>query len=184
MPLVIRAVEAFGRQDAYHMIGASRGLPQTQESIAWIVDEVNNEESNRHENYTFNLSMVLVRAAPPLLLPRESDILNSPHFFKALSPTFTERLQMLSWGTATCWQNLEKFCEEGKDKRNANEVKLGDGQRIVEAFARSSDECDRKVDAILKQKTLVISTLIEEDSDLFNEQCANWGFRELRVFRG
>ncbi len=105
MPLVIRAVETFGRHDAYRMIGASRGLPQTQETIAWVVDELNNAESDRYENYTFNLSMVLVGAAPTLLLPRESDILNSLHFLEPLGPSITERLQMLSWDKATCWQS-------------------------------------------------------------------------------
>ena len=64
MPLVIKAVETFGRQDAYHMIGLSRDLPQTEETIAWIIDELNDQQTDQHENYAYNLSMVLVKADP------------------------------------------------------------------------------------------------------------------------
>src|SRR5262249_42880254 len=73
MPLVIKAVETYGRQnDAYRLIGASRELPQTEDTIAWVIEELNAEPTATFENYAFNLSMVLVEADPTLLLPRES----------------------------------------------------------------------------------------------------------------
>ena len=200
MPLVIEAVETFGRQDAYHLIGFSRDLPQTEETIAWIIDELNKEESDQHENYTYNLSFVLARADPALLLLRESDILDSSHFIHPLHGPFSERLQMLSWDKATCWQKLENFCEEGKDKQYDNDVNLSHGKRIVEALARYGDECEEKVHAILNQKVfdyrnnpmkwmeplvvglagearlestvpLLITKLIE-DGESLNEECA------------
>ena len=200
MPLVIEAVETFGRHDAYHLIGLSRDLPQTEETIAWIIDELNNEESDQHENYTYNLSIVLVRADPALLLLRESDILDSSHFMHPLHGAFTERLQMLSWDMATCWQKLENFCEEGKNKQYINDVNLSYGKRIVEALARYGDECEETIHAILNQKVddyrnnpmkwmeplvvrlagearlkstipLLITKLIE-DGELLNEECA------------
>ena len=59
MPCVIKAVEAFGREDAYLLIGLSRDLPQTADTIRWIIDELNDSQSDRYENYTYNLSMVL-----------------------------------------------------------------------------------------------------------------------------
>jgi len=93
MPLVIEAVEAFGRQDAYHLIGFSRDLPQTEETIAWIIDELNNELNDPIENYAYNLSMVLVKADPSLLLTKESEILESRLFLPALRPSFSERLE-------------------------------------------------------------------------------------------
>jgi hypothetical protein len=159
MPLVIEAVETFGRQDAYHLIGLSRDLPQTEESIAWIIDELNNEESDQHENYTYNLLVVLVRADPALLLLRESDILDCKHFIHPLHGAFSERLQMLSWDEATCWQKLEDFCEEGKDKQYVNDVNLSYGKRIVEALARYGNDCEEKVHAILNQKVDTIGII-------------------------
>ena len=109
MPLVIRAVQTFGREDAYHLIGLSRNLPQTEDTIAWIIDELNDEQSDQHENYTYNLSLVLIKADAALLLLKESAILESQHFLPELRAPLSERLQMLSWDEATCWQELEAF---------------------------------------------------------------------------
>ena len=201
MTLVIQAVETFGRQDAYHLIGLSRDLPQTEETIAWIIDELNDEQSDQHENYVFNLSIILVKADPSLLLMKESEILEARHFLPALRPSFSERLQMLSWDEATCWQKLEEFCEAGKDKQYVNEVNLGYANRIVEAFARYGDECQEKVHTLLSQRIedyrnnpmkwmepmvvrlagevqldstvpLLVAKLIEDGGDLLNEECA------------
>ena len=74
MPLVIEAVETFGKKDAYHLIGPSRDLPQTEDTIGWIIDELNDSQSDQYENYTYNLSMVLAKADAALLLPNESAI--------------------------------------------------------------------------------------------------------------
>ena len=201
MPLVIKAVETFGRQDAYHLIGLSRDLPQSDETIAWIIDELNNEQDDQQANYTYNLSMVLVEADPSLLLPRESVILESQNFLPELRVPFSERLQMLSWDEATCWQKLEDFCEEGKYKQYVNDVNLGYGNRIVEALARYGDQCEEKVHALLRQRVndyrhnpmkwmeplavrlageahldsavpLLVTKLIEDGGDLLNEECA------------
>ena len=201
MPLVIKAAETFGRQDAYHLIGLSRDLPQTEATIAWIIDELNNEQSDQHENYTYNLSMVLVEADPSLLQLKESAILESQHFLPDLRAPFSERLQMLSWGEVTCWQKLEELCEEGKDREYANEVNLGYGNRIVEALARYGDKCEEKVQALLRQKVddyrhnpmtwmellavrlageahldstvpLLVTKLVEDGGDLLNDECA------------
>src|SRR5262249_41406903 len=75
MPLVIRAVETHPKQDAYRLIGLSRGLQQSGDTIAWVVNELNDPQTDEFENYAYNLSMVLVEADPTLLLPRESTIL-------------------------------------------------------------------------------------------------------------
>ena len=201
MPLVIEAVEAFGRQDAYHLIGFSRDLPQTEETIAWIIDELNNELNDPIENYAYNLSMVLVKADPSLLLTKESEILESRLFLPALRPSFSERLQMLPWDAATCWQELEEFCEEGKDKQFVNDVNLGYANRIVEALARYGDDCREKVHSLLSQRIedyrnnpikwmeslavrlageahfdstvpLIVAKLAADGGDLSNEECA------------
>ena len=49
MAQVIKAVETYGRQDAYLLIGLSRDLPQTEESIAWVIDELNDDQSAGRE---------------------------------------------------------------------------------------------------------------------------------------
>ena len=153
MPLVIKAVETYGRQnDTYQLIGASRDLPQSEGTIAWVIDELNDPPTDQDENYAFNLSMVLVEADPALLLPRESDILEARHFLNDLHTPLVERLRMLSWDEATCWRKLEEFCEEGKDKQYTNQINLGYANRIVEALARYGKDCEAKVHAVLSQK--------------------------------
>jgi hypothetical protein len=201
MPLVIKAVETYGREnDAYRLIGASRGLRQTKETIGWVIDELNAEQTDKYENYAYNLSMVLVDADPALLLPRESDILEARHFSADLRTPLTDRLRMLSWDEATCWRNLEEFCEEGKDKQDTSEINLGYAHRIVEALARYGQECEPKVREWLAVKLddytdhpmkwleplvvrlagqahlestipLIVAKLLEDGGDLLNEEC-------------
>src|ERR1700722_9659558 len=57
MPLVIKAVETYGKKDAYHLIGLSRVLAQSEDTIAWVIDELNDESSDKYEKYAYNLSM-------------------------------------------------------------------------------------------------------------------------------
>lgn len=152
MPLVIQAVQTYGKQDAYRLIGLSRDLRQSEDTIAWVINELNDGQSNQYENYAYNLSMVLVEADAALLLSREAAILEARHFPPELREPFTERLRMLSWDAATCWQRLEEFCEEGKDKQYTNEVNLGHARQIVEALARYGKEYEEKVRALLSQK--------------------------------
>jgi DNA-binding Lrp family transcriptional regulator len=202
MPLVIKAVETYGRQnDAYRLIGASRDLLQTEDTIAWVIDELNGE-ADKYENYAYNLSMVLLDADAALLLSRESDILEARHFLADLRTPFTDRLRMLSWDEATCWRNLEEFCEEGKDKRYTNEVNLSNANMVVEALARYGQECEPKVREWLAVKLddyshhpmkwleplvvrlagqaqlestipLIVAKLLDDGGDLLNEECAD-----------
>lgn len=150
MPLVIKAVEMHGRHDdTYRQIGLSRDLPQSEGTIAWVIDELNAEQSDKYDSYAYNLSMVLVQADPALLLPRESEILNARHFLADLRTSLTDRLRMRSWDEATCWKKLEEFCEQGKDKQDTSEVDLGYSYRIVEALSRYGAECEARVHELL-----------------------------------
>ena len=152
MSLVIKAVETHGKDDAYRLIGLARDLQQSEETIAWVIQELNDPQTDRYENYAYNLSMVLVEADPTLLLSRESAILEARHFLPDLREPFSERLRMLSWDEAFCWQKLEEFCEEGKDKQYVDEVDLGHANRIVEALARYGKNCEAKVREVLAQR--------------------------------
>ena len=151
MPQVISAVETYGRQDAYRLIGLARGLRQTDETIAWVIGELNDESSDRYESYTYNLSMVVAEADPALLLPREAAILEARHLHPDPRPALTERLRMLSWDEATCWRELEAFCEAAVGRLSTGEVNLGHARRIVEALARHGRECEGRVLDLLGQ---------------------------------
>jgi hypothetical protein len=56
--------------DAYRLIGASRELPQTDGTIAWVIDELNAETTATFENYAYNLSTSLPRTPAARTSPR------------------------------------------------------------------------------------------------------------------
>jgi hypothetical protein len=201
MPLVIKAVETYGRDnESYRLIGPSRDLAQSEDTIAWVIDQLNDESCSTYASYAFNLSMLLVEADLSLLLPRESDIREARHFVQELSSRFHERLHMLSWDEATCWRRLEAFCEEGKDKRYTDEVDLDYAKRIVEALARYGRVCEAKIHerlavqvddyshhpmkwlepllvrlagrAHLESTIPLIVARLHEDGDLLSQECA------------
>ncbi len=201
MPIAIKAVETYGRQGAYHLIGLSRDLSQTEETITWVIDELNDKRCGQYENYAYNLSMILVEADPTLLSPKESSIYEARHFLPDLMDALEERLQMMSWDEATCWKNLEQLCEEDKDKEYVNEFNLGRANHIVEALARHGPSCEEKVHSFLTQKIedyrhnpmawlepmavflagrahlestipLIVAKLQEDGGDLLNQACA------------
>ena len=201
MPLVIQAVEHFGKQDAFSLIGLSSRIAQTAETIDWIIGELNQNDSNYYDNYIYNLSMVLLNSDPRLLLPRESDILEARYFFHQLHHPFCERLQMLGWDEDICWQKLESFCNEAKDIDDVTKVDLSYGKRIVESLARYGTSCEQKVEALLRQDivdysrhpmkwmepllvelageaqlesliSLILSKLDEDCGDFVNQACA------------
>ena len=150
--LVIQSIERYGREDAYHLIGGSVDLNHTEETISWIVDELNDPDSDRYENYTFNLTRVLCNADPALLIHRDTEILESRHFFRSLQENFTRRLELLSWDEAECWRRLEEICEEGKDKQYANEVDISFAEDLLEAMARMGGAFEDRVLSVLSQK--------------------------------
>ncbi|MCY2986403.1 MAG: hypothetical protein NTY19_00805 [Planctomycetota bacterium] len=122
VPLVIQAVEKYGREDAYQLVGGSVHLRYTEETISWVVEELQDPTAERYENYIFNLNRVILDADPALLLPRESEILETCRFYGDLKNCLSRRLELLSWDEEACWRQLEQICEDGKDKRYANEV--------------------------------------------------------------
>lgn len=153
MAKVIDAVETHGKEDAWRLIGSARALRQTDESIDWVINELNDERSDersdQYESYAYNLSMVLLHADPALLLPRERAILEARHFSAAMHPALTERLRMLSWDAATCWRELEAICQIGTDDDSTDRFDLARAGRIVEALARHGQECEERVRTLL-----------------------------------
>jgi hypothetical protein len=50
MPWVIQAIEKYGRENAYLLIGLAVGLVQTGESLQWILNELGHKVSARNES--------------------------------------------------------------------------------------------------------------------------------------
>lgn len=197
---VVKAVETYGRADALGLISSLIDLRQTEESVAWILNELNDDGSELPEGYTSALSSALVGSDPVLLTAHEPAIRESRHFDPELRPALAERLEMHTWDEATCWRELEAFCEAGKNALNVNEVDLDHADRIVNALARFGERCEGKVREILEQNVrdaapsamtwlepltvrlaglvrlvstspLLIAKLREDVDDMLNEEC-------------
>jgi hypothetical protein len=152
VPLVIQAVERYGREDAYHLVGGSVDLRHTEETISWVIEELQDPDAERYENYVFNLNRLLCHADPALLIHRETEILETCRFYSDLKDHLIRRLALISWDEAACWQRLEQICEDGKDKRYANEVDLGFAEDLLEALARFGGEVEKRVLSVISQK--------------------------------
>jgi hypothetical protein len=151
-PLVIQAVEKYGREDAYQLVGGSVHLRHTEETIAWVIGELQDPASERYDNYLFNLNRILCDADLALLLPREPEILETCRFYGGLKDHLIRRLELISWDEAACWQRLEQICEDGKDKQFANEFDWDFAADLLEALARFGGEVKQRVLSVLLQK--------------------------------
>jgi hypothetical protein len=151
MPLVIEAVERYGRSDASQQVGGAVGLVQSAATIDWLLHELQSEEYRSDENYPYNLGRVLEQADPALLLPHRSVLLDSALLHVDQRQAIDERLEMLAWDEATCWERLQGHCERVKDASSISAAELPHAERIVEALARYGNIREQQVLAILDE---------------------------------
>jgi hypothetical protein len=155
MPLAIQAVERYGRTKAFSFTHYLNLLPQTEQTIGWVIAELRRDVEGRPEEqhfYYLNLSRLLCHADIRLVAPHAPAILQAPHFDPKERPAFRERLDMFGWTADACWQALWEYCEANKDKNNIEEFDLGHAQRIVEALARQPHEYHGQIVALLAEK--------------------------------
>ena len=202
MPLVIEAVETYGWPDAFEFLARFANLAQTDDTLLWLIDELDKvgRPGNMDEaNHCLRLSLVISGADVGLLMRHEARVVTLGGFFADHRKRVGERIRLLSTDTDTCWQELERFCEEEKEKHFINDVDLGHASRLVEAIARDGTRADQVL-AILSQKIenyennpmlwmeplaarlagelrleaalpLLIAKLHEDVGDLLNEEC-------------
>ena len=139
MPLVVAAVEKFGREASIHLVGECGDLPQTESTIQWCIEELRQDVGEQDEaldNYRFALSKVLASANPSLTLAKETEILKLPHFLPQLGSTLSERIHLLTEDTEFLWNKLIDFCERENEKQYLSEMDLSLAHRLVEALGR------------------------------------------------
>lgn len=138
MPLVIQAVEQFGRNgEGASIIGGAAGLHQTEETISWVLKELN-AEGPLHENYQLCLGRVLLEADPILLAPRRSEVLAARHLLSDYQKPLSDRIDMLAWDAETCWAKLDSWARENQEVPYLYEADLPYGRSAADALARAS----------------------------------------------
>ncbi len=139
MPLVIQAVETYGRERAFHILRAAESLAQTPATVEWSVGELRRSYDLAdvdEDNYRFAVALILYRAAPEVLLRRKGLILALPMFPDELRGPLDERLDVLSWDWDRGWAALEAL---GQDTMRRGGFTLKDvryAHHIVGSLAR------------------------------------------------
>ena len=83
MPLVIQAVETYGREKAFRILRAAESLAQTHATVEWLVRELRREYDLAdldEDNYRFAVALILCHAGPEVLLQRKEFIIALPMF--------------------------------------------------------------------------------------------------------
>jgi len=155
MPLAIQAIERYGRTTAFSFTHYLNLLPQTEQTIGWVIAELRGDFAGPPEErhfYYLNLSRLLCHAELRLVAEHAPDILQAPHFDHKERPNFCERLEMFGWNAEKCWQDLRQYCEANRDKNNIEEFNLGHALRIVKALSRQPHEYQGQIVALLSEK--------------------------------
>ena len=155
MPLAIQAIEKYGRTHAFSYTHYLNLLPQTEQTIAWVIAELQGDFQGLPEEkyfYFVNLSRLLTHADIRLVTLRAAEIHQAPHFDAKERLAFRERLEMFGWDAEKCWQTLLQYCESNVNINDIEEFDLGHALRMVEALARQSHEYQRQIVAFLAQE--------------------------------
>jgi hypothetical protein len=155
MPLAIEAIEKYGRTTAYSFTHYLNLLPQTEQTVGWVIAELQRDIQGPPEEqhfYFLNLSRLLCHTDIRLVAQRAPEIFHAPHFGPKEQLAFRERLEMFGWNAEKCWQELWQYCEANKDKNDFEEFDLGHALRIVEALARQSHEYQGQIVALLSEQ--------------------------------
>jgi len=142
MPLVIQAVEKYGREKAFAILRRADRLEQTQETVQWLTAELAKDwplETVASDNYCFAIALILCRTHTALLDPAMTDLRCFP---EELKDRFLKRLEMASWNWETGWSALEAL---GREAREQGEFRLRHtrhGELIVESLARHQNKAE------------------------------------------
>ena len=89
MPLVIEAVEKYGREKGFSILRRADDLPQTATTVQWLVDEFSKDWDLRdvgNDNYCFAVALLIHDADPQLLKPDLAELRCFPRGTPRLVP--------------------------------------------------------------------------------------------------
>ena len=203
MPLARQAIETHGWQNAFLFSSGLADLAQSEETLLWLIDQLNrlgrpkaHEDAERCDC----LSSMIAGADTSLLMKHEQRLLGLEGLYNEHRTAIAERLRLMAIDTDSLWQELEQFCEDGKDKQYIKDVNLDQAFRLAEAVARDESSARRVLDILAQTQEsyennpmgwmdplaariagemrleaavpLLVKKLAEDGGDLMNEACA------------
>jgi hypothetical protein len=139
MPLVVQAVEKYGRDTAFRILRDAERLPQTEQTAEWLINELQTDydfEDLDQDNYRFAVAIALYEADARLLQSRQADILALPAFPEQLCEPLNQRIDMLSWDWDRGWEALEHFAIDTMCRQKFTQNDLRYADRLIKSFAR------------------------------------------------
>jgi hypothetical protein len=138
MPLVVQAVERYGRQTAFRTLRSAERLPQVPATVDWLFHELRRDEDLAdfdHDNYRFAVALILYHAQPKVLLGRQDAILALPSFPDELRRPLGERWNILTWDWDKAWAALHAFGRDTMREARFTWQDLLLGDSLIESLA-------------------------------------------------
>jgi hypothetical protein len=165
MPLVVQAVEKYGREMGFRLLRDAEWLPQTEATVDWVINELRRDydlSDVNQENYCFAIALILYKAPQPFLWKRLGHIFTAPAFPEQLQEPFSERLKRFSWDWNRGWTALKHFGQDTMRRwGDFTHNDIGWAAGIVEALARHR-----------KKKAETVLTLLE--GEWGDDEEMNW----------
>ena len=143
MPLVIQAVEKYGRENAFSILRTADRLVQTPATLQWCMAELRRDYDLKdigQDNYHFAVALILCEAAPRLLVPVREQILALPAFPAQLQERLFFQTDTASWDWATGWRALEAWGDRTMDNRTIGRNDLWPLASILGALGRCREQ--------------------------------------------
>jgi len=155
MPLVIQAVEQYGLDYAFGMYYFLRSLVQTEETLAWIIEQLRRRgqpQSEEEAEITLRLLEAVENAAPELLKAHAETIWELDAVDEGVREAVDEKILLAGFTTEKLWAELEEFCETNKSVEYLADEDIDFAHRLVEALGRHPGVFDSKVLELLAQE--------------------------------
>jgi hypothetical protein len=202
MPLAIRAIETYGWEEAFEYLSHIEHLAQTEDTLLWLIDHLNRigrPTTHKESELCHRLSAVIADSDVALLMKQEQTLLGLEGLTAEWRDVIADRLRLLTVDSDSCWEELERLCEEHKGVHYIDKFPVTRAYRLCEAIVRDGS-CAERVLALLSQKIenhennpmtwmeclaarlagemrlavavpLLVSKLREDGGDLMNEEC-------------
>jgi hypothetical protein len=113
IPLAIRAIELYGWKDAFEFYSFMSELPQTNETVLWLVRQLKRFGDSTDEDerrYAHATTQGLIHADAAILERHQSEILNLDELEDEAKKVIAERIAFRSKSAEELWSGLEAFC--------------------------------------------------------------------------
>jgi len=199
MPMAVQAVEQHGWTEAFHSVGTVQHLPQTDETLLWLVGQLDGAK-RLPEFAAARICSILCHADAEVLGRHDSRLMDCKGLDGVSRKVVREKIDLLAVPGPVCWKELEDLCERHKGDKDSQQFEFGRATRLVEAISREGDRHADRVLSVLSQKIevfegnpllwleifvatlaglirleaaapLLVAKLKADDGDFINEEC-------------